>query len=136
MKNHITSDIICEDLSELENLISESGIPFNQLVELHQEEDWDYVRFELWNDTGRIIIFPARRDADQRIDQCGLSITCNEVENIIHEATFNDIPESEYLEIESSITKRITNLIAKSGPMFGNGTISVYEYDEDLVFST
>ena len=44
---------------------------------------WDYIRVELWADSGRFIVFPARTDDEFRVDVTGGQLVCREIEEEI-----------------------------------------------------
>ena len=43
-------------------------------------EKWNYIRVELWPDSGRFIAFPANTEEEARIDVTGCQLVCKEIE--------------------------------------------------------
>ncbi|MCJ8337094.1 MAG: hypothetical protein MJK10_01360 [Pseudomonadales bacterium] len=126
----------CSVIAEIEGLISEALLGFESLVSQHQTNSWDTIRFELWNDTGRVLIFPSLGSTPYRIDQCGIEITCDEVLNTIFEATNSDMPESEYELLESGISAKIVEYIFSASAVVPSAQIAVFEYGDKQIFKS
>jgi len=68
---------ITESLGKVaEDFINRVASEHNQL-----SISWDYIRSEIWEDSGRIIFYPASFESNDRIDMTGNFIYCTELED-------------------------------------------------------
>jgi hypothetical protein len=100
-------EIPIEKLSNLPSALNEvvedlSGrvIPEHELSTIK----WDYVRAEIWEDSGRVIFFPAYSKTEDRIDTSSNYILCAELINIVNEMDDSELSDKEYdIKLKSPI---------------------------------
>jgi len=94
------------------------------------------IRFEIWTDTGRIIVFPAATPFEERIDVAAVQVVCTEARDTIDSATHSDISDEAYGVIESKVTARLVaavHRIAKAKLRFEYG---VFYYGDAVADTT
>tara|TARA_R110002049_G_scaffold241602_1_gene415402 strand:- start:10531 stop:10965 length:435 start_codon:yes stop_codon:yes gene_type:complete len=80
---------------------------------------WDYVRAEIWEDTGRVIFFPAYSKSEDRIDISSNYILCSELISIVNEIDASELPDEDHdIRLKSlinNIAKEIVSFFSKKG---------------------
>ncbi len=113
--------ISIETIRELPMALKEAADDISKRVIPSQKLDWDHIRGEIWEDSGRIILFPALTSSGERIDSAGSYIVCKEVVNRVQEldeSTLSDSShENEMNYLVSSIAK-IVNSFFKANQQF------------------
>jgi hypothetical protein len=71
---------------------------------------WDYVRLELWPDSGRFIAFPAHSEEEGRIDVTGCQIICREIEHDLCSMDDSELTDDEFERHANRITERMVSL--------------------------
>jgi hypothetical protein len=78
---------------------------------------WDYVRAEIWEDSGRVIFYPASSEAEGRIDISSNYILCGELINIVNEMDDSELSDKEYdiklKSLISNIAQEINSFFSK-----------------------
>lgn len=82
-----------ESLNQMCSHISSDVLPSNDKVE------WDYLRVELWLDSGRIIVFPASTKSRYRIEKAACQIIIDEVLQRYEQLADSDIDDGEFTGI-------------------------------------
>ena len=72
-----------------------------------EKVDWDYIRAEIWEDSGRVIFFPASSKTNDRIDILANFVFCTELLEKVEEFDGSDLPEEEYDDVFSSVIENI-----------------------------
>jgi hypothetical protein len=112
-----------------------------EVVPAHIGVDWDHVRVHLWNDSGRVIVFPASSTTKWRIDKalCDLVLTdvFNEFEYLLESGVPDDLFEARMKEINCDT---IIDLVQQAkavdlASMVGRGRlrIAIYLYGDELL---
>ncbi len=115
-----------EAMVELCKKIHDIVIPYNTGV------NWNYIRIEIWADSGRFIAFPASTSCKDRIDKAGCQIVFSglllQYEQLADSDANDDVFQSELAEV---VNRWIDNCItaAKSTGLVG---YCVRFYDTDL----
>ncbi|MDX1526930.1 MAG: hypothetical protein R3273_11905 [Pseudidiomarina maritima] len=122
----------CEESEEVEaalkDLISDISA---RVIPIQNEEGkpWQIIRFEIWEDSGRIIAFPAMADMDARTDIAGAQISCTELARFVEYLDSSDLSdeahEQELLEIVDSVALQVSDLAAEHGEFL----FRVYDQD-------
>ena len=62
-------------------LIEAAEVTVGRVLRLQADarKAWDYIRVEIWEDSGRLIIFPALSSSKRRVDVSGVQIICAEL---------------------------------------------------------
>jgi hypothetical protein len=80
---------------------------------------WDYVRAEIWEDSGRVIFFPASSKSEDRIDISSNYILCGELISIVNEIDESELTDEEYdIRLKSlikNIAQEIDSFFSKKG---------------------
>lgn len=79
-------------LNEVVEDLSVRVIPEHELSAI----TWDYVRAEVWEDSGRLIFFPASSKSEDRIDISSNYILCNELISIVNEIDDSELTDEEH----------------------------------------
>jgi hypothetical protein len=78
---------------------------------------WDYVKAEIWEDSGRVIFFPASTATEDRVDITANYILCGELIDIVNELVNSDLSDEDYdIKCESlinNIAKEVINFFSK-----------------------
>lgn len=64
----------------------------------NQGVDWNYIRVELWSDSGRMIAFPANRSKNERIEKAGCQIVFNALLAQYEDLADSDIDDDAFAE--------------------------------------
>jgi len=103
-------EIQIERLNQLVGALDEVSNDLNERVIPKQETDnvyWDFIRAEIWEDSGRVIFFPASSKTDDRIDILANYVFCQELLNQVEEFDASDLPAEEYDNIFSQLINSI-----------------------------
>lgn len=57
----------------------------SDVLPMSENVDWDYVRIEVWADSGRFIAYPAKASSKSRIDKAGCQVVFDELASRIAE---------------------------------------------------
>lgn len=60
---------------------------------------WDYLRVELWSDSGRIIVFPASTTSRQRIEKAACQVIFGELLQLYEQLANSEIDDDEFTRI-------------------------------------
>jgi len=71
---------------------------------------WDYVRVELWPDSGRFIAFPAHSENEVRVDITGCQIICREIERDLCSMDESDLSDEEFERHSNHIIEKMLSL--------------------------
>lgn len=94
---------------------------------------WNYIRVELWPDSGRYIAFPAHFESDTRIDITGCQIICKEIEEVLSGLISSNLEDDEY---EKEVEKILTKMAKLAKPHLKNlscGSYLVVDSEGDVV---
>ncbi|WP_417764856.1 hypothetical protein [Shewanella chilikensis] len=107
-------------LADLEGALGELIIDLAERViplQLAKGEPLQIIRFEIWEDTGRIIGFPAMEEMVERIDVAGAQVVCEELAERVELLDFEDISDEVYEkrigEIVRDVAARVSLLADK-----------------------
>ena len=67
-------------------------LPQNEAV------SWDYIKAEIWADSGRFIVFPASSQTVNRIEKAGCQIIFSDLLNSYNELADSDMNDDEFCE--------------------------------------
>lgn len=112
-------------ISELIHDLSERVIP----LQIESKEPWQIIRFEIWEDSGRIIGFPAMRKMAERIDVAGGQVVCSELAERINDLDYEEISDDTYDERVSEIVDHIGAAVSSLASEKGNFEFRVYNQD-------
>ena len=140
MKNRIQWDtpgfdqFECEHLHQIGQTISDA---LNQFVTFcipqqnSTNDQWNEVRFELWLDTGRIIVFAAMRPYSERIDVSGVMVICHELCDILDSPGL--VTESEYEQLHGAMARKIADVIRDVASTTLPFEFGIYDFGESEV---
>lgn len=106
------STIQISALADLPKALLEASSVTNSRVlplQVKAKKEWDHIRVEIWEDSGRLIIFPASSASRGRIDAAGVQIVCTELARRIDALSSSDIGDDAYTE---EVTKEVASLVA------------------------
>jgi len=115
-------EIQIERLSHLIRALAEVSEDLKVRVIPKQEGDnvfWDYIRAEIWEDSGRVIFFPASSKTDDRIDILANYVFCQELLEQVEEFDASDLSAEEY---DNIYTQVINNIGSQVLSFFSNET--------------
>ena len=107
-------EIPIEKLSQLVRALNEVSDDLKVRVIPKQETDnvfWDYIRAEIWEDSGRVIFFPASSKTEDRIDILANYVFCQELLDQVEEFDASDLPAEEYDNIFAQVISSIANQV-------------------------
>jgi hypothetical protein len=92
-------------------LLEASSVTNSRVLPLQAEakKEWDHIRVEIWEDSGRVIIFPASSASQRRIDAAGVQIVCTELAGRIDALSSSDIGDDAYTE---EVKKEVAGLVS------------------------
>ena len=112
-----------EKLSQLDTALNEVFDDLiNRVIPKQDSEkaDWDYIRSEIWEDSGRVIFFPALSKTNDRIDILANFVFCSELLEKVEEFDESDLLDEEYDVIFSgiidSIAKQVLGFFSNNKP--------------------
>lgn len=68
---------------------------------------WDHFRVEIWADTGRVLLFPADKTKDDRVEKAGVCLNFAELQ-----ARYEDLEDLDEDSFEAELNKELQNLAA------------------------
>ena len=78
-------------------------------LQAQTKKDWDHIRVEIWEDLGRVILFPASSSTERRIEAAGVQIVCTELAGRIDSLSSSDIGDDAYTE---EVKKEVAGLVS------------------------
>jgi hypothetical protein len=112
----------------LNELISDIGVRVIE-AQASSNQPWDIIRFEIWEDSGRIIGFPALTNFQNRTDVAGAQVICPEIVADIEKIDDSDISDAEYERYIIRIIRKMARALFEA--MAFNGTFEFRVYDQD-----
>jgi len=100
-------------LSEIMDDLSNRVIPEHELRAIN----WSYVRAEIWEDSGRVIFFPASSETEDRIDISANYILCGQLISIVNEMDDSELSDKEY---DTKLKSLINNIAQEVNSFFSN----------------
>ncbi|QDU60464.1 hypothetical protein Pan216_13050 [Planctomycetes bacterium Pan216] len=114
---------------ELCTHILEVIIPENRNV------SWDYLRVELWPDSGRIIVFPSSLSNPNRIEDSGCQIVFDnlleEYDRLAESGLDDDVFDAKILELEQRWVNILSKIVTKLG--LAKYRIQFWDPDDQLL---
>lgn len=65
----------------------------------NNEVGWDYLRVELWSDSGRIIVFPSSTNLRERIDDAACQIVFDKLLQLYEQLADSNIDDDEFTRL-------------------------------------
>jgi hypothetical protein len=100
-------------LNEIADDLSIRVIPEHELRAIN----WNYVRAEIWEDSGRVIFFPASSETEDRIDIAANYILCGQLISIVNEIDDSVLSDKEY---DTKLKSLINNIAHEVNSFFAN----------------
>jgi len=109
----------------------------DKILPRHQPEEWNVLRLEVWPDSGRTIVFPARDPYEERTDRA-----LAQVHWPVLQATWDDCEADDSVDDEAfdAMIADVTNLIVRAFEQsFEQSTlrdrvrVDCYSYGEELL---
>ena len=75
------------------------------------DKSWNHIRFEIWEDSGRIIAFPADTNRIDRIDKFGTQIVCEEVIETVYKIDGLGVEDNELDQKMQNLVNDLAHLI-------------------------
>ena len=101
-----------EYIERMNSCITEKVIP----IQNSSNHAWEEIRVEIWEDSGRIIAYPATQKFEERTDIAGTQIICGEVirdyEEIIYSSLSEEIQQKQVKIIFANLVLLIKNHLA------------------------
>lgn len=94
--------VLADAMAELCRFIVRDVLPQNR------ENSWDYLRLEIWPDSGRVIVFPATQNGDRR-EKRGCQIVVEAVLQTYDELADSDIDDEAFTQEVRLLYRRIAN---------------------------
>lgn len=83
----------------------------SDIAPLQRDQSWDYIRVELWPDSGRIIALPASSTSDIRIENGTCQVISKTLLTFYNQLADSSIPDDEFtdklLELATAIAESI-----------------------------
>ena len=124
--------IKCSSWFELPNSINElSEIITNNVIPAQNDsnKEWEIIRVEIWEDTGRYIAFPAMREFINRTDVSVAQIICTEIQKEIEEVDYSELPEDIQDKKTEEIVIKMANFLENNLPKNITYTYEIYNQD-------
>lgn len=99
------------------------------IPEQEKAERWDYVRVELWPDSGRFIAFPALGGEKFRVDVTGGQLICAEVEADLGRL---DVEDPGFDEQAEAIVQRMIELVIPAFAPLSEHPLQVWDPEKRL----
>ena len=125
-------EIPIEKLNQLDHALQEVLDDLtNRVIPKQNSEkvNWDYIRAEIWEDSGRVIFFPASSKTNDRIDILANFVFCAELLEKVEEFDESDLPDEEYDVVFSSLIANIGQQVI--GFFSNNNSFKVRCFDQD-----
>jgi hypothetical protein len=101
-----------------------------QLIPYHESKSisWDHIRIELWEDTGRFIIFPASTKPEYRIDLAVYEIKCSYIEQEVVLLDKSNLSDDDY---DTKILNLINEMAQVANKAFSTSALPFQIFDQD-----
>ena len=102
----------------------------DDIIPLNYGVDWDYIRIEYWEDSGRLIAIPASSQINSRIEKYGCQVVFPQLQEKYRELL--DASDEQFDEEETMISHSIIEDIAnayKEKPLL-NVLVKIYSADD------
>jgi len=99
-------------------------------------KEWDMVRVELWEDSGRILAFPSNESSTERIDISGTQIICKEVLDEVKNLDGSSLSDQEHDDQIEALVSRLAQLFIESVPVNTKCRFKVYNQDGESIHAT
>jgi hypothetical protein len=112
-------NISCARWDELPQAVTAlAGDLLTRVVDLQNQSgrNWDYFRLEIWEDSGRIIAFPAYSRERFRVDVAGCQITCAEIEADLERLISLELPDDTYEQRATTLVRRVAHFVRTNFP--------------------
>ena len=117
--------------SEIKPVLLDAYNYFLKKLSSLQNSTWDHLRIEIWEDSGRIIFFPAKNGLEERVDQVCVQLHCEELKNDIYKLDSSDLSD---IEFEHRIKNIVIGIAKTIDAAFKNIDSAVYKiYNQDGV---
>ena len=103
--------------------------------ELKVGRDWDYIRVEIWEDSGRIIFFPSSSKKINRIDKFGNNIICQELVEKVEKFDQLDISEDEFDQLFFQLQNHIANRVLNFFSSQSHFALRCFNQDDEEMFN-
>lgn len=110
----------------------------NDAAPLNAETSWDHLRIELWLDSGRVILFPAKRPFQKRFENALCQINCPELLNFYETLIEAHLPDEKFEVAMTQKEKEIAEMLSVSAreadlpEHLGKDFVRVLIYGADL----
>jgi len=126
------SDFRTIEAHNLESGISECiEILISRVVPDHHEQGigFNEIRFEIWEDSGRVIAFPAQLPMKERIEKSGVQIVSKALANRVHDLDQSNLDDGEYEEELGKIVMEAASLVERVSAKKKLSPIGIYDHD-------
>ena len=114
-----------DSIRELSNLITNNVIPSQNA----SKKEWDIIRIEIWEDTGRFIAFPANVKYKERTDVSAVQIICAAIQKDIEAIDNLNLPDDVLDKNTEEIVMKMANIIKTNIPKNINYEYEIYNQD-------
>ena len=108
-------------INEMSKVITDNVIP----AQNKSNKEWEIIRIEIWEDTGRIIAFPANREFKDRTDASVVEIRCAEIQQEIEEIDYLVLPDD-------AIDKKVEVVVLKMAVTLKTNMPKNISYDYEI----
>jgi hypothetical protein len=101
----------------------------SEVLPLNQEIDWDYIRVEIWPDSGRLIVIPAARRNTYRIEKAGCQVEFGallaEYDGLDEEYADEKVTDVEFAENVTALEQAWAGKAVEAAKLTGLSTHSI-----------
>ena len=98
--------------------------------------EWNIIRVEIWEDSGRIIVFPSKEKNPERIDISGTQIICKEIKSEVEILDNSSLSDQDYNNQINKIISKLAKLICESIPANSSYRFLVYNQNGENILAT
>ncbi len=88
---------------------------------------FDHIRAEVWCDSGRIILFPALKVSQKRVEILCVQIICTEIEMEYAEAAKSNMNEDEFNTFTTELEQLMANVVMSNSELLRPYLVSIVD---------
>ena len=105
-------------------------------LQIEGEQPWQIVRFEIWEDSGRIIGFAAMEHMIERTDVAGGQVVCAELAKEVEALDLSGFPDEAHDKRIVEIVRRVAKVITSAAEECGSFQFHIYDQDGNRIVIT
>jgi hypothetical protein len=96
---------------------------------------WDFLRFEIWEDSGRIIGFPAFSETNERIDVAGSEVVCAEIADAVRKLDRSAKLDDDYSQFIRALVRQVARMVHDAATRHLQQPYRVFDHDGNVLAS-